>query len=147
MSQLIDDTVTELIGSTSASDYVPHEWDCDELITAEALNRIEQGIANAGGGLAIRFVEETDDKRITDTTWNQVNEAMLNGKMVLLLEPKYTSAAKLMGYECYYLGGTQIPTNDSERYAAVFVPPLHASIGLLADTADSYLYEPVESNT
>ena len=34
------------------SEYVPTEWKCGDILTAEALNKIEQGIANAdcGGG-------------------------------------------------------------------------------------------------
>lgn len=29
--------------------YTPKEWKCGDSITAEALNHIEQGIANCGG--------------------------------------------------------------------------------------------------
>ena len=30
--------------------YTPKEWVCGETITADALNHIEQGIADSGGG-------------------------------------------------------------------------------------------------
>lgn len=152
MSQLIDDTVTELIGSTSASAYVPHEWDCDELITAEALNRMEQGIANAGGGaLVIKVVEETDTKDITDTTWTQAYEAMMSGRVVLAIAR--TSASGEFSYLPYYLGGMYTSSGvDDPRHSAIFVSPTHATnhneFGIFyADTADDYLYAPVENIT
>lgn len=33
--------------------YTPTEWKCGDVVTAEALNKIEQGIANSGGGGAL----------------------------------------------------------------------------------------------
>ena len=30
--------------------YTPKEWECGEVITADALNHLEQGVAEAGGG-------------------------------------------------------------------------------------------------
>lgn len=32
--------------------YNPTEWKCGDTITAEKLNKMEDGIANAGGGYA-----------------------------------------------------------------------------------------------
>lgn len=152
MSQLIDDTVTELIGSTPTPTYVPHEWDCDELITAEALNRMEQGIANAGGGaLVIKVVEETNTKDITDTTWTQAYEAMMSGRVVLTIARRSVDGE--FSYEPYYSGGMFTTSGiDDPRHSAVFVSPTHATnpdeFGIFyADTADGYLYAPVESIT
>lgn len=31
--------------------YEPKTWECGETITADALNHLEQGVANAGGGV------------------------------------------------------------------------------------------------
>lgn len=36
------------------ADFVPKTWACDDTITADELNRIEQGIANASGGEGIK---------------------------------------------------------------------------------------------
>ena len=33
--------------------YTPKTWNCGDTITAEDLNHIEQGIANAGGGVQL----------------------------------------------------------------------------------------------
>ena len=32
--------------------YQPTNWQCGDTITAEKLNKLEQGVANAGGGVA-----------------------------------------------------------------------------------------------
>lgn len=31
--------------------YEPKTWECGDVVTAEALNNLEQGVANAGGSL------------------------------------------------------------------------------------------------
>ena len=33
--------------------YTPTEWNCGDTITAEKMNKIEQGIADSGGVLTI----------------------------------------------------------------------------------------------
>lgn len=41
--------------------YEPKEWACGDVVTADALNHIEQGIAEAGGGgasLVIQFTQK-----------------------------------------------------------------------------------------
>lgn len=47
--------------------YEPKTWECGEVVTAEALNNIEQGIADAssGGGVQPSFVKIMEDVQLS----------------------------------------------------------------------------------
>lgn len=66
--------------------YTPKEWECGEVVTAEALNHIEQGILGASSSGASSLVikaasiEKGDTAYVyTDKTFNEVADAMRNG--------------------------------------------------------------------
>lgn len=57
--------------------YEPKEWQCGDTITAEDLNRMEQGIAQGGGGSELLVIEiDTDENAMTmNKTWQEINDA------------------------------------------------------------------------
>lgn len=60
--------------------YEPKEWTCGETITADALNHLEQGVANCGGGefLAVNANAVRGDSEMVvtlDKTWQQIKDA------------------------------------------------------------------------
>ena len=72
--------------------YTPKTWQCDDTITADELNRMEQGIAEAsqgGGDTLVVRVDHTDDSSfpnvnfIYDKTWREVYNAITNGDVVV----------------------------------------------------------------
>lgn len=99
--------------------YEPKTWECGETITAEALNHIEQGIANSGGGtsepLIIRY---TGESRVdgdytyyaTDKTFAEVKEAFNSGRTVLLFgnydNPQFDIGRRAISYT----GGNSVKT-------------------------------------
>lgn len=62
--------------------YDKHTWTCDEPITVERLNHIEDGIANAGGGDCGYECEETitllTEESVTTTTQDELNRGVLS---------------------------------------------------------------------
>ena len=65
--------------------YTPTQWNTGDTITASALNKIEQGIANAGG--ATPFVITASDISggfTTDKTFTQVKTAFNTGTPVFI---------------------------------------------------------------
>lgn len=60
--------------------YEKQTWACGDTITADKLNHMEDGIANAGGGSESLMVTETksDDKRVLDKTWQEIYDAFPN---------------------------------------------------------------------
>ena len=66
--------------------YTPTEWQCGDTITAEKMNKIEQGIANSGGGsepLIVNINRGTGDYAyyfVTDKTFNEIYTAMKQGR-------------------------------------------------------------------
>lgn len=71
------------------AEYVPTTWECGDVVTAERLNHMEEGIeaANAccegGSVLVVRATSFTIDgstKAVeTDTTWQEVADAIAEG--------------------------------------------------------------------
>lgn len=60
--------------------YEPKEWQCGDTITAEDLNRMEQGIAQGGGGSAPLEIHRNDDGNsiVLDKTWQEIFDAFPN---------------------------------------------------------------------
>lgn len=66
--------------------YEPKTWQCGEVVTADDLNRIERGVAEAGGGgtpliiKATRIVSTASGVEVeTDTPYSQAKEAFQSG--------------------------------------------------------------------
>lgn len=63
--------------------YTPKTWACGDTITAEELNRMEEGISSAqsaGGGTALLVKATLDDsglesKYVLDHTWQEIADA------------------------------------------------------------------------
>ena len=60
--------------------YTPKTWECGDTITADDLNHIEQGVANAGGGSAPLEIHRNDDGNsiVLDKTWQEISDAFPN---------------------------------------------------------------------
>lgn len=80
--------------------YTPKTWQCDDTITADELNRMEQGIAEAsqgGGGTEPLIVHETErpatiaecesggTARVLDHTWQEIHDALATGKNAVVV--------------------------------------------------------------
>ena len=59
--------------------YEPTNWKDGDLVTSAKLNKLEQGVANGGGGmLVVNCTRVTDDQGTTftlDKTWKQIYDA------------------------------------------------------------------------
>ena len=63
--------------------YTPTSWTTGDTITAAAMNKIEQGIANAGGGgggTEISYTME-NDLMVLDASYNDIKQILLSGSI------------------------------------------------------------------
>lgn len=60
--------------------YTPTEWASGDVVTSQKLNKLEQGVAGAGGVLAVHAVEGALDK-----TWKELYTALNAGCYVCLV--------------------------------------------------------------
>ena len=74
--------------------YTPTNWSCGDTITADKMNKLEQGLAeccSGGGILAVRVVEElcpdgvNTRSRLT-STWQEMKDAWDNGIVPVLFD-------------------------------------------------------------
>lgn len=64
--------------------YVKQNWECGEMITADKLNHMEDGIANGGASVLVvrpTSLAESGNRKfvITDKTLQEVSDAIANG--------------------------------------------------------------------
>lgn len=55
--------------------YTPTEWETGQTITAEKLNKLEQGVANAGGGSFAVHASQDGNAIIMDKTYSEIATA------------------------------------------------------------------------
>lgn len=120
--------------------YEPKTWECGDVVSADALNHMEQGIANAGGGgtLIIKQDNEasTAEKAVYDKTWQEVYDALKNGtRVIMLFETTLPPGIATLSI-------TTATNNTAEPSAPyqIYAESRSGSTIALADTADGYLY-------
>lgn len=71
--------------------YQKQTWRCGEVVTADKLNHMEDGIANCGGGSTLRVnianIDPTEGKITYDKTWQEVHDALESGMDVTYQHP------------------------------------------------------------
>lgn len=60
--------------------YVKQTWATGDVVTAEKMNYIENGIANAGGVFIIQKTTSGNTHTL-NKTWNEINMAARSGKI------------------------------------------------------------------
>lgn len=75
--------------------YTPTVWKCGDTITAEKLNKLEQGVANSGGGSESLVVRTTTDgSAVTlDKTWQEIYDAYPSVYILKVNQDYYTKSA------------------------------------------------------
>lgn len=98
--------------------YTKQTWATGDVITANKMNHMEDGIANAGGG--ILFVHETYDEETEiywlDKTWKEIKDAYLSTGCVLIEQ----GDDKLIYYTLYSVRheGSQYEVTFTRSYNA-----------------------------
>lgn len=69
--------------------YTPTNWECGDVVTAEALNHMEQGIVSNGECIYwVNIIEGEPDGGVTsyvaDKTFAEITQALTDGKAVIL---------------------------------------------------------------
>ncbi len=58
--------------------YTPTTWHGGDVLSAEAMNKIENGIANAGSGALEVQVSEDENGTVMDKSWQEIYDAFPN---------------------------------------------------------------------
>lgn len=109
--------------------YIPTEWQTGDIITAEKLNKAEEGIAAAGSFVVTitGYDEETYDA-ILSATWQEVFDALSAGKMVLLVQVEddevysqsiFYTCGNMQPSEPYYAFASSVGEDVVQKYVAI----------------------------
>lgn len=99
--------------------YTPTSWNTGDTITASALNKIENGIANAGSAVIVHTNEganEADAGGTLDKTFAEIYDALKNGTPVYVKTGNETSGLS-SDYAC---GMGVLPVLAAIKYADTF---------------------------
>jgi len=67
--------------------YEPTNWKDGDLVTAKKLNKLEQGVANAGssgGGVGTMVIHMDDETGVLDKTWQEIYDAVASGTVCVI---------------------------------------------------------------
>ena len=125
--------------------YEMHEWVCNEPITADKLNHMEQGIVEAQNdesGSDVLIIREdteasTSSRIVYDKTWQEVYDALKNGTRVVML---HETESPLLVANTNVEVARQNESTDSIPYG-IYSSVSTSSWLAKADTADGYLYK------
>ena len=110
--------------------YTPTMWTTGDTITATALNKIENGIANAGGASGL----VTDTSGTLDVSYNDIFSMLNNGVVPFIVEELSTDMYGVLNCVRVYI--------DDGRYTAEFYggdPGDPYDKYYVSSTADGYL--------
>lgn len=79
--------------------YVPKDWVTGEVITEQALDHIEQGIANIGGGVAMINVTTDGQLKRLGKSYNEIVALIENGTLPIAVETSISGEISIM--PCY----------------------------------------------
>lgn len=108
--------------------YTPTEWATGDVVTAEKLNKIENGIASAGGG-GVLIANMSPNTGELDKTWQEIYDAPFcvikindNGVFSFVINKiaeYYLSAYAFDGEETRFLA---FATNAADGYPSLQTP-------------------------
>ena len=105
--------------------YEPTNWKSGDTVTSAKLNKMEQGIANAGGALVV-----TDTDGTLDKTWQEIHDAAPSVTIVINEEDGSRTFFPVVG-----IGGT----DGAFVIAAVSLNPEGIELKMyIATSADGY---------
>ena len=100
--------------------YIPTEWKNGDIITADKLNKIENGISNAGGGTGILFATVDLSTASLDKTWQEIASTnvtyiiMGDGVTTMKLPVVDTVAADNNTYYVLAIGAAEVTGEGDE---------------------------------
>lgn len=86
--------------------YDPTNWQTGDVVTSQKLNKLEQGVADAGGGgLLIVNMTMTGDAMTLDKTWQEIYDAV---PAVMVVDPTENDKSVYMVYEVFVDDGYHV---------------------------------------
>lgn len=96
--------------------YEPTNWKTGDIVTSQKLNKMESGIAGAGGVFVVKGIEDQETGYYNlDKTFAEINEAAKNGLVVLILEDPNNVTPELL------IGTAVQETSNGNTYSVCFV--------------------------
>lgn len=115
--------------------YEPTVWKSGDLVTANKLNKLEQGVANSGGIMVVHNTSLLDGAITFDKTWQEIYDALSTGSVVILSYVSPVHAQNVIIntalfdddsnlYKVYAVGiDTEYSTDSSDGYPT-YAPPM-----------------------
>ena len=71
--------------------YEKTTWQTGDIVTAQKLNNIENGIFDSN----VIFLSE-DSNHVLDKTWQEINDALALGKIIMLVDEEHLSGFRFL---------------------------------------------------
>lgn len=116
--------------------YTPTEWQTGDIVTAEKLNKLENGVADSSGGiLAVNLILEEDSSVPSlDKTYAEIASAIENNKQVVVFNKLSPILTGITAHPVYSVGG-------DDEYTVRVLAMIGLGVGLatyVAEEEDAY---------
>lgn len=65
--------------------YTKTTWVTGDIVTAEKLNNLENGLSTVSNNIVIVNATMADEYWVLSKTWNEIHDAMIRGKIVIVI--------------------------------------------------------------
>ena len=102
--------------------YTPTEWKTGDIVTADKLNKLENGVASAGGGGSLVCEYDPDNNYALNYTYQQIADAAASGKIVVIAYPEesFANYAYLVSAGVDFEGYYRVRFFDNGSYVNLF---------------------------
>ena len=101
--------------------YEPTVWQTGDVVTAEKMNKLEQGVASGGSGMMIVHISQ---QGVMDKTWHEIDTAIGAGKLIYTYDAPSGNGAALYfidhpfldsyGDNKYHVTASQVGSSDDQ---------------------------------
>ncbi len=107
--------------------YTPTEWQTGDIVTAEKLNKIENGLSTVSNTIVIVNTTMADEYCVLSKTWNEIHDAMIRGKIIIVI--------RIVDDSVHYGYVVRAEIDEDERYSYIIAT---FEDDFYAETATSY---------
>lgn len=107
--------------------YVPTEWETGDIVTAEKLNKLENGLSTVSNNIVIVNATMADEYVVLSKTWNEIHDAMIRGKIIIVI--------RIVDNDVFHGHVVYATIDEDERYSYVIAT---SEDDFYAETATSY---------
>ena len=123
--------------------YTPTNWQTGDVVTADKLNKIENGVAN-GGGVLILESNISENTIELNASYNDIKEAVLSGKNIFIEQTVTSASGTALATTSFYIQ-TLLEVPEVNYYGFMFGTTISVD-GALTEFKSTFATQDTDAN-